>query len=156
MSYTIDLYCITIDLSCITIDLSSITIDLSSITIDLSCITIDLYCITIDLSCIIIDLSSMLLAYFVFLYFRSLGLNTVTAYQRAKVQALKIVNIRIGSNSNQRQRTLSEVPVFQVRYSSFLQTRTKLLRMLLLLANHCATRDQTENLFGLNTNAVKL
>ena len=45
---------------------------------------------------------------------RSLGLNTVTAYQRAKVQALKIVNIRIGSTSNNRQRTLSEAPVFQV------------------------------------------
>ena len=51
---------------------------------------------------------------FLISFFRSLGLNTVTAYQRAKVQALKIVNIRIGSTSNNRQRTLSEAPVFQV------------------------------------------
>merc|ERR1712165_169314 len=29
---------------------------------------------------------------------RSLGLNTVSAYQRAKVSALKIVNLRIGSH----------------------------------------------------------
>ena len=50
------------------------------------------------------------------LIFRSLGLNTVTAYQRAKVQALKIVNLRIGGGSAaQRQRTLSEAPVFPVR-----------------------------------------
>jgi len=40
----------------------------------------------------------------------------VTAYQRAKVQALKIVNLRIGGGSAaQRQRTLSEAPVFTVR-----------------------------------------
>jgi hypothetical protein len=32
-----------------------------------------------------------------FVSFRSLGLNTVTAYQRAKVSALKIVGLRIGS-----------------------------------------------------------
>lgn len=33
-----------------------------------------------------------------YLCLRSLGLNTVTAYQRAKVSALKIVNLRIGSH----------------------------------------------------------
>lgn len=59
----------------------------------------------------LIAVSATLLIQYICL--RSLGLNTLTAYQRAKVQALKIVNLRIGGNASQRQRTLSEAPVLQ-------------------------------------------
>lgn len=41
----------------------------------------------------------------IFYYHRSLGLNTLSAYQRAKVSALKIVNLRIGGAAAQTSET---------------------------------------------------
>ena len=55
-----------------------------------------------------------------FFCFRSLGLNTVTAYQRAKVSALKIVNLGMGNppSSNQQSKeqrcSIDEVASVQV------------------------------------------
>ena len=51
------------------------------------------------------------------IFCRSLGLNTVTAYQRAKVSALKIVNLGMGSNpasATNHQHPKAEVTSVQV------------------------------------------
>lgn len=55
--------------------------------------------------------------------FRSLGLNTVTAYQRAKVSALKIVGLRIG---NQALPSQLDVQVIQVDLQQSSSEKTRI------------------------------